>query len=192
MSVRVTHPLSVLVLILKDSSLGLSHWLCQAGVFQTPLGNVSRISPHLSLLAAHCCSLKHVLRCCRSTGMVGMYRYSFHYQPATFSTVYFEFLDYTYHKKPNIHTPPGFLDLQSTCSPHLLGLWVILLHSVLSLYGFGGWMNETRAWSPHSSCWDCSCNFRAFRVSVNLPRNPVLKLAVYSAERLMLKIMCNP
>lgn len=49
----------------------------------------------------------------------------------------------------------------------------MLLHSILSLYGVGGWMNETRARSPHSSCWDCSCNFRAFRVSVNLPRNPV-------------------
>lgn len=153
-------------------------------------GNVNRISPHLSLLVARCCSLKLVLRCHRSTGMVGLYRYSFHYQPATFSTLYFEFLDYTYHKKPNKHTPPGFLGLQSTCSPHLLGHWVILLHSVLSLYRAGGWMNETRAWSPHSSCWDCSCNFRAFRVSVNLLRNPEtqsLKLDVYSAERLMPK-----
>lgn len=46
-------------------------------------------------------------------------------------------------------------------------------------------MKETRAWSPHSSCWDCSWNFRAFRVSVNLLRNPEtqsLKLDVYSAE----------
>lgn len=105
--------------------------------------------------------------------MVGLYRQILFPLPACYIFYcLFSVLGWYIPQKTNIHTPPGFLGLQSTCSPRLLGYLVMLLDSVLSLCGVGGWMNETRAWSPHSSCWDCSCNFRAFRVSVNLPRNP--------------------
>lgn len=103
--------------------------------------------------------------------------------------------------KTNTCTPPG----SRACRASAPCIWqdigncrrnsVWLLDSVLSLYRVSGWMNETSAWSPHTSCWDCSRNFRAFSVS-SQKRKPTEKpspwntkyfLEVYSTERLILK-----
>lgn len=70
--------------------------------------------------------------------MVCLYRFPFYYQPATFSAVYFEFLDGTHHKKQiNLHLQASWAYRAPV--PHVCwGNWVILLHSVLSLSGVGG------------------------------------------------------
>lgn len=155
------------------------------------------------LQIAYSSSLKYVLRCHTSTGMVGLCKQtlSFRYQPATFPAIYFELLPGTYHEK-QIHahlqgspacraSAPCICQDIGNCRRN--SVW--LLDSVLLLYRVGGWMNETRAWSPHSSCWDCSRNFRAFSVS-SQKRKPTEKpspwntkyfLEVYSTERLILK-----
>lgn len=53
------------------------------------------------LQVADSSSLKRVLRCHTNTRTVGLYKQtlSFHYQPATFPAIYFEFLAGTHHEK---------------------------------------------------------------------------------------------
>lgn len=103
--------------------------------------------------------------------------------------------------KTNTCTPPGSRACRASapCICQDIGncrrnsVW--LLDSVLSLYRVSGWMNESSAWSPHTSCWDCSRNFRAFSVS-SQKRKPTEKpspwntkyfLEVCSTETLILK-----
>lgn len=86
-----------------------------------------------------------------------------------------------------MHTPPGLLGLQSTCSPHLLGN----PFAQCSVTVWGWWVNEwNQSMEPTQQLLGLLLQFQSIQGEckpTEKTRTQCLKVSVYSAERLMLK-----